>query len=168
MESWWRTTGGKECVDMEINWKNCVGVVRECRRQSISASVICSAVELQLFLPCVNLSENSRERMNSRLAFWAASAHGRVMSSFSSISTPKSFSAGLLSIPSSPSLYRYWDIHPLINFSGWRSFEQKDFYCHDKRYFKESFHLVWFIKQEESEVCFYYNWNLYVYQGIIL
>ncbi|KAK4807440.1 hypothetical protein QYF61_001991 [Mycteria americana] len=39
------------------------------------------------------------------LAFWAASAHCRLMSSLSSISTPKSFSTGLLSIPSSPSLY---------------------------------------------------------------
>ncbi|KAK4812332.1 hypothetical protein QYF61_017109 [Mycteria americana] len=35
------------------------------------------------------------------LAFWAASAHCQLTSSFSSTSTPKSFSAGLLSIPSS-------------------------------------------------------------------
>jgi len=34
-----------------------------------------------------------------RLAFWAASAHGRLASRFSSTSTPKSFSSGLLSIP---------------------------------------------------------------------
>jgi len=40
-----------------------------------------------------------------RLAFWAASAHSCLMSSFSSTSTPKSFSAGLLSIPPSLSLY---------------------------------------------------------------
>ena len=39
-----------------------------------------------------------------RLAFWAASAHCRITASFSSTSTPKSFCAGLLSIPSSPSL----------------------------------------------------------------
>ncbi|KAK4812348.1 hypothetical protein QYF61_017125 [Mycteria americana] len=37
-----------------------------------------------------------------RLAFWAVSAHCWLMSSFSPISTPKSFSAGLLSITSSP------------------------------------------------------------------
>ncbi|KAK4822069.1 hypothetical protein QYF61_009330 [Mycteria americana] len=42
----------------------------------------------------------------TRLAFWAASTHCRLMSSFSSTGTPKSFSAGLLSIPSSPSLCR--------------------------------------------------------------
>ncbi|KAK4826465.1 hypothetical protein QYF61_009192, partial [Mycteria americana] len=41
-----------------------------------------------------------------QLAFWAVSAHCRLMSSFSSISTPKSFSAGVLSITSSPSLDR--------------------------------------------------------------
>ncbi|KAK4832076.1 hypothetical protein QYF61_020632 [Mycteria americana] len=40
------------------------------------------------------------------LAFWAASTHCQLMSSFSSTSTPKSSSAGLLSIPSSPSLCR--------------------------------------------------------------
>ncbi|KAK4811059.1 hypothetical protein QYF61_016345, partial [Mycteria americana] len=40
-----------------------------------------------------------------RLAFWAASAHCWLMSSFSSTNTLKSFSAGLLSIHSSPSLY---------------------------------------------------------------
>jgi len=39
----------------------------------------------------------------TRLAFWAASAHCQITSSFSSIRTPKSFSTGLLSIPSSPS-----------------------------------------------------------------
>jgi len=36
------------------------------------------------------------------LAFWAASAHCQVMDSFSSPSTPKSFSTGLPSIPSPP------------------------------------------------------------------
>ena len=40
-----------------------------------------------------------------RLAFWAASAHCRVIFSFSSTNSPTSFSAGLLSIHSSPSLY---------------------------------------------------------------
>ncbi|KAK4818250.1 hypothetical protein QYF61_009425 [Mycteria americana] len=40
-----------------------------------------------------------------RLAFCAVSAHCRLMSSFLSISIPKSFSSGLLSITSSPSLY---------------------------------------------------------------
>ncbi|KAK4812205.1 hypothetical protein QYF61_009097 [Mycteria americana] len=40
-----------------------------------------------------------------RLAFWAADAHCWVMLSFSSTSTPKSFSLGLLSIHSLPSLY---------------------------------------------------------------
>ncbi|KAK4829642.1 hypothetical protein QYF61_005935 [Mycteria americana] len=40
-----------------------------------------------------------------RLAFWAASAHCQVMLSFSSTNTPKSFSSGLPSIPSLPSLY---------------------------------------------------------------
>ena len=39
-----------------------------------------------------------------QLAFWAVSAHCWLMPSFSSTSTPKSFSAGLLSIPSSPVL----------------------------------------------------------------
>jgi len=39
-----------------------------------------------------------------QLAFWAASAHCRLMLSFSSTSTPKSFS-GLLSSHSPPSLY---------------------------------------------------------------
>jgi len=39
------------------------------------------------------------------LAFWAASAHCRVMLSFSSTSTPKSFSSGLLSVHPAPSLY---------------------------------------------------------------
>jgi len=42
-----------------------------------------------------------------QLAFWAASTHCLVTLSFSSTSTPKSFSSGLLSIPSSPSLYCY-------------------------------------------------------------
>lgn len=58
---------------MEMNWKNCVGAVRECRRQSISTSVICSAVEPQLVFSCVNLSENSREGMNSHLSNAVAS-----------------------------------------------------------------------------------------------
>ncbi|KAK4831169.1 hypothetical protein QYF61_015639 [Mycteria americana] len=40
-----------------------------------------------------------------RLAFWAAHAHYQVMLSFSSTNTPKSFSSGLLSIHSLPSLY---------------------------------------------------------------
>ena len=43
----------------------------------------------------------------TRLALRAASAHCQLMSSLSSISTPKSLSAELLSIPSSPSLYWY-------------------------------------------------------------
>ena len=43
-----------------------------------------------------------------QLTFWTASTHCWVMSSFSSTSPPKSFLSGLLSTPSSPSLYRYW------------------------------------------------------------
>lgn len=39
------------------------------------------------------------------LTFWAMSTHCQLMSSFSSTCTPKCFSAGLLSIPSFPSLY---------------------------------------------------------------
>ncbi|KAK4829612.1 hypothetical protein QYF61_005739 [Mycteria americana] len=39
------------------------------------------------------------------LAFWAASSHCRIMLSFSSTNTPKSFSSGLLSIHSLPSLH---------------------------------------------------------------
>jgi len=46
-----------------------------------------------------------------RLAFWAASAHCRLMLSFSSTSTPKSFSSGLLSSHSSPSLYLCFRSH---------------------------------------------------------
>ena len=42
----------------------------------------------------------------THLAFWAASAHCQLMSSFLSISTPKPFSSGLLLISSSPS--QYW------------------------------------------------------------
>jgi len=42
-----------------------------------------------------------------QLAFWAASAHWWLMATFSAIGTPKSFSAGLLSISSSSSLYWY-------------------------------------------------------------
>ena len=38
------------------------------------------------------------------LAFWAASTHCQLMSRFSHLSTSKSFSSGLLSVPSSPSL----------------------------------------------------------------
>ena len=41
----------------------------------------------------------------TRLAFWAAGAHGRLMSNLSSTRIPESFSAGLLSLHSSPSLY---------------------------------------------------------------
>ncbi|KAK4824889.1 hypothetical protein QYF61_021129 [Mycteria americana] len=41
-------------------------------------------------------------RTRIQLAFWAASAHCWLMSNFSSIIVPKSFSAGLLSIPASP------------------------------------------------------------------
>ena len=40
-----------------------------------------------------------------RLAFWPAGVHCRVTLSFSSANTPKSFSAGLLSVHSLPSLY---------------------------------------------------------------
>ena len=40
-----------------------------------------------------------------QLAFWAASAHCHLMLSFSFTSTPKSFSSGLLSTHSLPSLY---------------------------------------------------------------
>ena len=43
------------------------------------------------------------------LAFWATSAHCWVMLSFSSTRTPKSFSTGLHSWSSSPSLYTYLD-----------------------------------------------------------
>ena len=43
----------------------------------------------------------------TQLAFWAASAHYRLMSSFSSTGTPKSFSTELLSGRSSPSSYKY-------------------------------------------------------------
>ena len=43
-----------------------------------------------------------------QLAFWAMGTHCSLRSSFSSTSTPKSFSAGLLSSPSCPSLYWYW------------------------------------------------------------
>ena len=43
----------------------------------------------------------------TRLALWAASAHCRLMSSLSSIGTPKSLSAELLSILS---LYWYWGL----------------------------------------------------------
>jgi len=42
------------------------------------------------------------------LAFWAVSIFRWLMFSFSSTSTPKSFSAGLLSIPSSLKWYWYW------------------------------------------------------------
>ena len=41
------------------------------------------------------------------LAFWAASAHCRLTSSFSSVKTPKSFSTELLSRRPSPSQYPY-------------------------------------------------------------
>ena len=45
---------------------------------------------------------------STQLAFWAANTHCQLMSSLSSISIPpKSLSAGLLSITSSPSLYYY-------------------------------------------------------------
>ena len=40
----------------------------------------------------------------TRVAFWAASTHCQVTLSFLSINTPKSFSSGLLSIHSLPSL----------------------------------------------------------------
>jgi len=42
-----------------------------------------------------------------QLAFQAAGSHCWLMSSFSLTGTPKSFSAGLLSMSSSPSLYSY-------------------------------------------------------------
>ena len=44
-----------------------------------------------------------------RLTFWAVTVHWWLMFSFSSTSTSKSL-AGLLSIPSSPSLYRHWGL----------------------------------------------------------
>jgi len=52
------------------------------------------------YLPSYSLKQWPR----ARLAFSAASALCRLMSSLSSTSTPKTFSSGLLSIPSSPSL----------------------------------------------------------------
>jgi len=48
--------------------------------------------------------EKRRLRGDLIVAFWAASAHCWLMSSFSSIRTPKSFSAGLLSKRSSACL----------------------------------------------------------------
>ena len=48
-----------------------------------------------------------------RLPFWAASAHCQLMLSFSSTSTPKSFSSGLLSSHSPPSLYLCLGLLPI-------------------------------------------------------
>lgn len=44
-------------------------------------------------------------QLKSRLSFWAENTHCQFMSSFSSTNTSQSFSSGLLSIYSSPSLY---------------------------------------------------------------
>ena len=46
-----------------------------------------------------------------QLAFWAGSSHYWLTSNFSSTRIPKSFSSGLISRNSSPSLYTYRD-HP--------------------------------------------------------
>jgi len=70
------------------------------------------------------------EAARDAVAFWAASAHRRLVSSFSSPSTPKSFSAGLLSTPSSPAwicacdctrplhlaFFNFWQLVALLSF----------------------------------------------------
>ncbi|KAK4808555.1 hypothetical protein QYF61_009858 [Mycteria americana] len=68
--------------------------------QQLHVLLVLRAPELDAVLQL--WSHQSRPRIP--LAFWAASTHCRLTSSFSSISTPKSFSTGLLSITSSPSL----------------------------------------------------------------
>ena len=45
-----------------------------------------------------------------QLAFQAVNAHCCLISRISSTSAPESFSAGLLSVPSSPYLYGYWEL----------------------------------------------------------
>ena len=65
-----------------------------------------SGVEGQNPLPRPN-GHPSCDTAQEVVGLWAASAHCRVMPIFSSTAISKSFSAGLLSIPSSPSLYCY-------------------------------------------------------------
>jgi len=68
----------------------------------------CTRAEQRGRIPCLDLLPTLLGvQPRVQLASWAASAHCWVMSSFLSTSRPKSFSSGLLSIHSLPSLYLY-------------------------------------------------------------